>query len=341
MATVSKFAISRPEPTARTEQGRWLDGRGLVARLAHVVPEAEIVLSLPLLDSIVALKRDRRAVVVAHNYQTPLITVGIADFVGDSLAMARYAAQCAAPVIVVCGVHFMAETVKLLCPEKTVSLPNMLAGCSLAASILPEDIRDLRARHPGTPVVAYVNTSAAVKAEADVCCTSANAVTVARSLRSPKIIMVPDRHLAGYVAAQTGLEVVSSQGQCEVHAKYAGVDIDGYRAASGAVVLAHPECPQDVQQHADFVGSTSAMADYLTERRPRRVLLLTECSMADNVAVNHPEIEFLKPCNLCSYMKAITLEGVELVLQDRSNEIVIDAALAERARRPIERMLAL
>lgn len=339
MAAVGEFAAFGSGETARDP--RAADGQDLLARLAHVIPEAEIVLALPLFDSIAALKRERHAVVVAHNYQTPLITAGIADFVGDSLAMARYAARSAAPVIVVCGVHFMAETVKLLDPEKTVLLPNMLAGCSLAASIQPEDIRDLRARHPGTPVVAYVNTSAAVKAEADVCCTSANAVAVARSLESSKIIMVPDRHLAGYVAAQTGLEIVSSHGQCEVHVKYSGADIDGYRAASGAVVLAHPECPQDVQRRADFVGSTSAMAEYLGERRPRRVLLLTECSMADNLAVRHPEIEFLKPCNLCSYMKAITLEGVELVLQDLSNEILIDPAVAARARRPIERMLTL
>ncbi len=341
MATPSELVISRPGPAARAGRTRDSAEENLISRLAHVVPSAEIALSLPLIGSIVALKRERNAVVVAHNYQSPLITAGIADFVGDSLAMARYAARCDAPVIVVCGVEFMAETAKLLCPDKTVLLPNLQAGCSLAASISPQDIRNLRERHPGTPVVAYVNTSAAVKAEVDICCTSANAVSVARSLRAHKIIMVPDQHLAGYVAACTGLEIVSSQGQCEVHVKYSGVDIDDYRATTGAVVLAHPECTRDVQQRADFVGSTSAMADYLSERRPRRVLLLTECSMADNVAMLHPEIEFLKPCNLCSYMKSITLNNVELVLQDGSNEIMIDPATAARARRPIERMLAL
>ena len=278
---------------------------------------------------------------VAHNYQIPLITAGIADFVGDSLAMARYAARCTAPVVVVCGVYFMAETVKLLCPDKKVLLPNLLAGCSLAASITAEDIRELRTRHPSTPVVAYVNTSAAVKAEADICCTSANAVAVARALGTPRLLMVPDRHLAGYVARQTGLEVLTSDGQCEVHVKYSGTDVDAYRRDYPVTVLAHPECPSDVQAHADFVGSTSAMVEYLDAWRPRRVLLLTECSMADNVAIHHPEIEFVKPCNLCSYMKSITLDGVALVLDDLCNEIAIDGALAARARLPIKRMLAL
>ncbi|HUX72444.1 MAG TPA: quinolinate synthase NadA [Steroidobacteraceae bacterium] len=330
----------RPRAPARPPQ-RPLDIGTLTAKLARVLPQAEIFLALPLLRAIAALKADRAAVVVAHNYQVPLISVGIADFVGDSLAMARYAAQTAAPVIVVCGVHFMAETVKLLCPDKQVLLPNMLAGCSLAAAIGAEDVRSLRRRHPRAPVIAYVNTSAAVKAEADICCTSANAVAVARSLRAERLIMVPDRHLAGYTARQTGLEILTSDGQCEVHVKYSAADIDAYRRDSEVTVLAHPECPRDVQERADFVGSTAAMAEYLGERRPPRVLLLTECSMADNVAVLHPEIEFLKPCNLCSYMKSITLEGVVRVLEDLCNEIRIDAALALRARLPIERMLAL
>ena len=318
-----------------------IDRDALIARLAHVVPAAEIELALPALERIAVLKAAREAVIVAHNYQVPLIASGIADFVGDSLAMARFAARCDAPVIVVCGVHFMAETVKLLCPDKTVLTPNLLAGCSLAASINAQKVRELRARNPGAPVVAYVNTSAAVKAESDICCTSANAAAVAVSLRAPRLIMVPDRHLAAFVARRTGLDIVSYAGECEVHVKYTGADVDAYREEVGAVVLAHPECPIDVQDRADFVGSTGAMAEYLDIHRPRRVLLLTECSMADNVAVLHPGIEFLKPCNLCSYMKSITLEGVTQVLEDLSNQIVIDPPIADRARRPIERMLAL
>lgn len=341
MSTLHQFRSPIFPARAGPPKRAALDIERLTAQLAHVLPEAEIVLGLPALQAIVALKAERGAVVVAHNYQVPLITAGIADFVGDSLAMARYAAQCTAPVIVVCGVHFMAETVKLLCPTKRVLLPSLLAGCSLAASITAEDIRSLRRRYPQTPVVAYVNTSAAVKAEADICCTSANAVAVARSLQVQRLLMVPDRHLAGYVARQTGLDILTSHGQCEVHVKYSGADIDNYRRESGVTILAHPECPRDVQERADFVGSTAEMAEYLGARRPRRVLLLTECSMADNVALLHPEIEFLKPCNLCSYMKSITLEGVVQVLKDLSNEIDIDAAIASRARLPIERMLAL
>ncbi len=317
------------------------DGAGLMARLGHLLPAPEIELALPALEQIARLKADRDAVVVAHNYQIPLITNGIADFVGDSLAMARFAARSKAPVIVVCGVHFMAETAKLLCPEKTVLSPNPLAGCSLAESVTAEDIRDLRRRHPDTPVVAYVNTSAAVKAESDVCCTSANAVAVALSLASPTLIMVPDRHLAGYVARRTGLRVIDSGGQCEVHVRYSGADIAAYRRDADAVVLAHPECPREVQENADFVGSTAAMADYLDAHRPRRVLLLTECSMADNVSVAHPEIEFLKPCNLCSHMKSITLRGVAEALASGGPGIHIEPEVAARARRPIARMLQL
>lgn len=339
MATIRQAMLA----TTILEGGRRpFPGReGLFNSLAAVVPEAEIELALPLIERVVELKASRDAVVVAHNYQVPLITAGIADFVGDSLAMARFASRCQAPVIVVCGVHFMAESVKLLCPSKTVLLPNLAAGCSLAESIAPQDIRALRRSHPDTPVITYVNTPAAVKAESDICCTSANAVAVARSLNARRLIMVPDRHLAEHVARATGLKIIHSGGQCEVHAKYAGTDVSAYREAMGAVVLAHPECPRDVQERADFVGSTGAMDAYLETRRPRRVLLLTECSMADNVSVRHPEIEFLKPCNLCGFMKAITIEGVAQVLDGLCNRIEIDPLLAARARRPIERMLAL
>jgi quinolinate synthase len=315
--------------------------QAVLERLGHVIPAPEIMLNLPILDSILSLKASRDAVIVAHNYQTPLITAGVADFVGDSLAMARYAVQCTARTIVVCGVHFMAETVKLLCPEKRVLLPNLNARCSLADSISADYVRTMRRANPGLPIVAYVNTPAAVKAEADVCCTSANAVAVARSFQVPRIIMIPDRHLAGYVARETGIEVISSQGQCEVHVKYTGIDVDAYRREHNAMILAHPECTEDIQQRADFVGSTAAMVRYLDEARPRRVLLLTECSMADNISLEHPEIEFLRPCNLCSYMKSITPLGIARVLEDQCNTIEVESFIAERARRALDRMLAI
>ena len=318
-----------------------IDRSALIARLAHLIPEPEILLNLPVLESIASLKAEQNAVVVAHNYQVPLITAGVADFVGDSLAMAHFAAQCTAPTIVVCGVHFMAETIKLLCPRKHVLLPTLKARCSLADSISADHVRTMRRVYPGLPVVAYVNTTAEVKAEADICCTSANAIAVARSLAVSRLIMLPDRHLAAYVAHETGLDVVSSHGQCDVHVKYSGTDIDAYRRDHDAVILAHPECTRDIQEHADFVGSTSAMVRYLRETRPRRVLLLTECSMADNISLDQPEIEFLKPCNLCSYMKSINLHDIEHVLEDRCNEIEIDERVAERARHAVERMLAL
>ncbi len=311
----------------------------LVHRLAPVMPESEILANWPVLEQILTMKAEQDAVIVAHNYQVPLITAGVADFVGDSLAMARFAAATRAATIIVCGVHFMAETVKLLCPGKRVLLPSLNARCSLADSINVDYVRALRGAYPGLPVVAYVNTPAAVKAEADICCTSANAVEVALGLRAPRIIMVPDRHLAGYVARKTGIEVVNSFGECEVHAKFSAAEIAEFRRDRHATVLAHPECPQDVQESADFVGSTSGMIRFLRESRPRRVLLLTECSMADNISIDLPDIEFLRPCNLCSYMKAITLLGIQQTLEDGCHEIDIAPQIAIRARRAVKRML--
>jgi quinolinate synthase len=312
----------------------------LEARLARVMPGAEAALCLPLIEEIRELKARRGALIVAHNYQVPAITAGVADFTGDSLAMARYAAAADAGTIVVCGVRFMAETAKLLNPQRTVLLPASDAGCSLADAISAADVRALRQRHPGVPVVAYVNTTAAVKAEVDVCCTSSNAVAVVESLRAPRVIMLPDRYLAAYVAERVACEIIVWDGACEVHQRFSADDLAPFRG-SDVVVLAHPECPEDVQHAADFVGSTTAMARYLTERRPQRALLLTECSMADNITIDHPEIHFERPCNLCRYMKMITLEKVRDSLRDGVTEILIDRLTAERARRPVERMLAL
>ncbi len=311
----------------------------LMARLARVMPDAEAWVHLPLIDEIRALKQAHDAVVVAHNYQVPLITAGIADFTGDSLAMARYAAKSPASTIVVCGVRFMAETAKLLAPQRRVLLPAPEAGCSLAESITPQDVRDMRARYPGVPVVAYVNTTAAVKAEVDVCCTSANAVEIVKSLGSPRVILLPDRYLASFVAAQVTCEVIPWPGACEVHERFTAADIRPYREA-GARVLAHPECPPDVQSAADFVGSTAAMIDYLDGSGTSRVLLLTECSMADNILLARPAIQFERPCNLCPHMKAVTLEKVRDALLSGGPCIEIEPAIAERARLPLLRMVA-
>ena len=312
----------------------------LTTRLARVMPEAETGVYLPLIEEIRELKVARRAVVVAHNYQVPQITAGIADFTGDSLAMARFAANTDAETIVVCGVRFMAETAKLLSPRRTVLLPAPEAGCSLAESITASDVRELRARYPGVPVVAYVNTTAAVKAEAYICCTSANAVEVVQSLASPRVIMLPDRYLAAFVADRVDCEIIPWPGACEVHERFSADDIRPF-LDSDVCVLAHPECPPDVQAAADFVGSTTAMIDYLVATRPARVLLLTECSMADNITVTYPEIRFERPCNFCRYMKAVTLEKVRDALRNGEPNVVIDPETAALARRPLQRMLAL
>ncbi len=311
----------------------------LIARLERVMPTVEASMAVPLIEEIRELKRRRGAVVVAHNYQVPQITAGIADFTGDSLAMARFAASTDARTIVVCGVRFMAETAKLLSPDRTVLLPAADAGCSLAESVTAAGVRELRSKHPGIPVVAYVNTSAAVKAEADVCCTSGNAIEIVTALGSPRVIMLPDRYLASFVARHVACEIIAWPGACEVHERFSASDIRPYRD-DAVCVLAHPECPPDVQAAADFVGSTAAMIRYLEARRPKRTLLLTECSMADNITVAHPELHFERPCNLCRHMKLVTLERVRAVLLDLNPVVEIDAEVAARARLPLLRMLA-
>ncbi|MGZ8330017.1 MAG: quinolinate synthase NadA, partial [Rhodoplanes sp.] len=263
----------------------------------HLLP-AEWSLVAGDIEAILALKRTRNAVILAHNYQTPEIFHTVADIVGDSLALAREAVATDADVIVLAGVHFMAETAKLLNPDKTVLIPDLRAGCSLAESITAEDVRRLRARYPGVPVVTYVNTSAAVKAESDICCTSGNAAKVIASLGVPRVLMLPDEYLAKNVAAEApGVEVIAWSNRCEVHEQFTPQDIRDLRENHpGVVVLAHPECPPEVVAQADFAGSTAAMADYVREHRPARVALVTECSMSDNVALAHPDLEFVRPC---------------------------------------------
>src|SRR6202034_14868 len=282
------------------------------------------------------------AVILAHNYQTPEIFHCVADIVGDSLALAREAMTVDADVIVLAGVHFMAETAKMLNPAKTVLIPDLEAGCSLAASITAADVRLMRQKHPGVPVVTYVNSSAAVKAESDICCTSANAKKVVESLGVPEVIMLPDEYLARNVAAQTKVKIIAWAGHCEVHERFSADDVRELRASHpGVIVLAHPECPPEVVAECDFTGSTAAMADYVGKQRPPRVVLLTECSMSDNVALQYPDLEFVRPCNLCPHMKRITLGNIRHALETMTHEVTVPAEIAAPARRAVERMLEL
>lgn len=316
-------------------------GASLYDRVRRVIPPIEWPAFAGDIDAILDLKRQRNAVILAHNYQTPEIFHCVADIVGDSLALARKAMSTEADVIVLAGVHFMAETAKLLNPQKTVLIPDLRAGCSLADSITAEDIRQLRQRYPGVPVVTYVNTSAEVKAESDICCTSGNAKAVVESLGFPQVIMLPDEYLAKNIAAQTEVQIIAWKGHCEVHERFAPADIRELRESHpGVIVLAHPECPPDVVAEADFSGSTAAMSDYVGRNKPPRVVLLTECSMSDNVAVEHPDIEFIRPCNLCPHMKRITLANIREALAQNRHVVSIDPEIVGRARLAVERMLA-
>jgi quinolinate synthase len=322
-----------PEIAAETE--------ALRARVSRVIPEVEWPAFAPDIAAINRLKREKNAVVLAHNYMTPEIFHCVADVVGDSLQLAQKAAETDADVIVMCGVHFMAETAKLLNPTKKVLIPDMRAGCSLAESITAADVDLLRQRYPGVPVVTYVNTSAEVKAASDITCTSSNAVAVVESLGVPKVLMIPDEFLAKYVATKTKVEIAYWKGHCEVHERFSATDIARFRESHpGVVVLAHPECPPEVIAASDFAGSTAAMSNYVRDRQPGRVVLITECSMSDNVAVENPGVEFIRPCNLCPHMKRITLGAIREALETMTHEVHVDPAVAERARAAVERMLA-
>jgi quinolinate synthase len=317
----------------------------LYERVRRVVPRAEWRLFEDDVDAILRLKRERRAVILAHNYQTPEIFHCVADIVGDSLALARDAQNLDAEIIVMAGVHFMAETAKLLNPTKRVLIPDTRAGCSLAESITADDVRLLRQRYPGVPVVTYVNTSAAVKAESDICCTSGNAKRIVESIsrewNTDRVIMIPDEYLAQNIANETGITTITWAGHCEVHERFTPEQIRRLRADNpGIVVLAHPECPPDVVAEADFAGSTAGMSDYVASGRASRVVLITECSMSDNLAVQHPTVEFVRPCNLCPHMKRITLANLRESLETTTHEVVIEPHLAVRARQAVERMLA-
>jgi quinolinate synthase len=314
----------------------------LYQRVERHIPAIEWPILAEDIAAILKLKRERNAVVLAHNYQTPDIFHTVADIVGDSLALAREAARTDAEVIVLAGVHFMAETAKLLNPGKTVLIPDTKAGCSLAESITAEDVRLLRAHHPGVPIVTYVNTSAAVKAESDICCTSGNAKKIVEALGVPEVIMIPDEYLARNIAEQTKVKIIAWKGHCEVHERFSAADVKEMRANyPGVIVLAHPECPPEVVAEADFAGSTAAMADYVGQKRPPRVVLLTECSMSDNVALQYPDLDFVRPCNLCPHMKRITLGNIRHALETMTHEVTVAPEIAAKARRAVERMLEL
>jgi len=314
----------------------------LYQKVKDHIPRIEWPVYAPYVAAINRLKKERNAVILAHNYQTPEIYHCVADIVGDSLQLAKEATKVDSEIIVQCGVHFMAETSKLLNPDKTVLIPDMKAGCSLAESITGADVRLLRERYPGVPVVTYVNTSAEVKAETDICCTSSNAVQVVESFGVDRVLCIPDEYLALNVAAQTKVKILTWKGHCEVHERFTAEELLAYREADPEIeIVAHPECPREVVEIADYTGSTSGMINYVKDRKPPKVLLVTECSMASNIASEAPEVQFVKPCNLCPHMKRITLPKILDSLCEMKEEILVDPAIADRARLAVERMVNL
>ena len=316
----------------------------LYDEVSDFIPKFEWPAYAPLVHAINTLKKEKNAVILAHNYMTPDIFGLIGDYKGDSLGLAIEATKTDADMIIQGGVHFMAETSKILCPEKKVFIPSMRAGCSLASSITGEDIKLIKQRYPGIPVVTYVNTSADVKAESDICCTSSNAVAIVEHITKEwgvnKVIMLPDEFLAKNVAKQTDVEVIAWHGRCEVHARFSAQDVRDMREANpGVVVLAHPECPPEVVAESDFTGSTKAMSDYVSDNEPKNVILLTECSMSDNVAMANPKTDFVRPCNLCPHMKRITLENIYECLRDETNEVLVDEPTRKRAHKAVMDMI--
>ena len=322
-----------------TQQQNITNSQDIYKKISKFIPETEWKIHAPLIDKINKLKKEKNAIILAHNYQTPEIYHGVADIAADSLALAVEAAKTSADKIIMCGVHFMAETAKLMNPTKKVFLPDMQAGCSLASSITGKDVRLLKEKYPGVPVVSYVNTSADVKAETDVCCTSANAVKVVESLNVDKVIFLPDQYLADYVAKNTKVKIISWKGTWIVHEQFTGKEIEDIKNQNpGIKVIAHPECPPDVIEASDFAGSTSGMVKYVKENQPKKVMLVTECSMSDNVEADNPNVSFIKPCNLCPYMKKINLEKILDCLENNTNEIILDNKTIEAARKSVIRM---
>ena len=312
----------------------------LYKKVAKFIPEVEWAVHEPLIEKINKLKKEKNAVILAHSYMTPEIYHCVADIVGDSLKLAKESQKAKADIIIMCGVHFMAETAKILNPNKKVLIPDMSAGCSLAEAITGEDVRLLKQKYPGVPVVSYVNTSADVKAETDICCTSSNAVEIVESLGVDKVIFLPDEYLGKNVAAQTKVKIITFHGTCIVHERFTPEEIREYRKNyPGIVVLAHPECPPDVVAEADYTGSTSKMSNYVRDKQPKKVLMVTECSMSDNVAIENPDVEMIKPCNLCPYMKKITLQGIYNSLTKGTDEVKLTEEIMDKARLSIKKMI--
>ncbi len=329
--TTPKFTVEIEEATAP-----------IYDKVKTVIPDFEWPAIAPYVAEINRLKKEKNAVILAHNYMTPDIFHTVADYVGDSLGLARMATETDADVIIQCGVHFMAETSKLLNPSKTVIVPDMEAGCSLASSITAADVRALREAHPGVPIVTYVNTSAEVKAECDICCTSGNAVEIIESLESDTVLCIPDQYLANWISKQTSKKILTWAGSCEVHERFTGEELRKYREQykGDITIIAHPECPPDVIEEADFCGSTAGMINYAKDKRPKRILMVTECSMSDNVAAEVHDVEFIRPCNLCPHMKRITLPKILESLRTLGPEVTVDPEVADRARLAVEAMLA-
>lgn len=315
----------------------------IYARMDRVVSPPDWAIYAPYVAAINTLKKKRNAVILAHNYMTPEIFHGIADFVGDSLQLAIKATEVEADVIVQCGVHFMAETSKILNPSKTVLIPDLGAGCSLAESITAQGVATMRAKYPGALVVTYVNTTAEVKAASDICCTSSNAAQIVRAMDSDTVIMTPDKYLAQNIAMQVPEKnIVWWDGSCIVHERYTAKDIRDFREWNpGTRIIAHPECPPDVVSEADFSGSTSDIIDYVHREKPHKAMLVTECSMASNIADELPEVDFVGPCNMCPYMKKITFEKVLWSLHTMTGTVEVDAQIASKARVAVERMIDL
>ncbi len=317
--------------------------KDIYARMDRVVTPADWAVYAPYVVAINELKKKRGAVILAHNYMTPDIYHGVADFVGDSLQLAIKATEVEDDVIVQCGVHFMAETSKILNPRKTVLMPDMEAGCSLASSITAEGVEQMRAKYPGAPVVTYVNTTAEVKAASDICCTSSNAAQIVAAQDSDTVIMTPDKYLAQNVAKQVpGKKIVWWDGSCIVHEQYTAQDLKEFREWNpGTRIIAHPECPPDVVAEADYSGSTSGIISYVENEKPEKAMLVTECSMASNISDALPEVDFIGPCNLCPFMKKITLEKVLYSLHTMTTPVEVDAAVADKARLAVQRMIDL
>ena len=320
--------------------------RPIYERIADFVPEMEWVMMAPYVKEILRIKKEKNAVILAHNYMTPDIFHTVADFAGDSLQLAQEAGRSDADIIIQAGVHFMAETSKILSPGKKVLIPDLRAGCSLAASITGHDVALMKEKYPGLPVVTYVNTTADVKAESDICCTSSNAVEIVEKIAAEwgvdAAIMVPDEYLAKNVAKLTDIKIIAYHGRCEVHEQFTADDIKAYREANpGVVVLAHPECSPEVVDEADYAGSTSGMIAYAKEKRPPKVVMLTECSMSDNVAAETPGVEFIRPCNLCPHMKRITLANILDCLINETYEVQVDGDIAVAAKASVDAMLRL